>query len=83
MLEIVLQQHSMKTAVDQEFKELRQVIINEIKTEGEEVVLCGGGRMDSPGFSATKGTYTVMHHSSRKTLENGVWRQTRGKVYKT
>lgn len=56
------------TAVDQEFKELRQVIINEIKTEGEEVVLCGDGRMDSPGFSATKGTYTVMDHSSKKLL---------------
>ena len=56
------------TAVDQEFKELRQDIIDEVKAQGKGVVLCGDGRMDSPGFSATKGTYTVMEHSTKKLL---------------
>ena len=56
------------TAVDQEFKELRQEIVDQVKTKEEDLVLCGDGRMDSPGFSATKGTYTVIDHTTKKIL---------------
>ena len=56
------------TAVEQEFKEVKQEIINEMKAQGGEVVSCGDRKMDSPGFSGTKGTYTVMEHGTKKLL---------------
>ena len=58
----------VSTAVDQEFEELREQIINEIKAEGNSIILCGDGRMDSPGFSATKGSYTMMDYKSKKLV---------------
>ena len=56
------------TAVDQEYNEQRNSIIAQLKTSQAKLTLCGDGRMDSPGYSATKGTYTLMDYASKKLL---------------
>ena len=58
----------VSTAIDQEFAELRERILLECKARGEKIIICGDGRMDSPGFSATKGSYTMMDYASKKLL---------------
>ena len=59
--------------VDQEFKDTRERIVTATKERGESVILCGDGRMDSPGFSATKGAYTLMNYETKElvTMEFG------------
>ncbi|XP_065060234.1 uncharacterized protein LOC135687568 [Rhopilema esculentum] len=54
--------------VDQEFNEERDRIIKEVQCRNLKVTICGDGRMDSPGFSASKGTYTLMDYESKKLL---------------
>ena len=65
--------------VQQEFNELRESIIDEMRERGTSVVVCGDGRMDSPGHTATKGSYTLMDYSSKKllTMECGDKREVR------
>ena len=36
--------------------------------KGNYVVVCGDGRMDSPDFSATKGSYAIMDYDTKKLL---------------
>ena len=59
--------------VEQEFQEMRRKVVTEAKRKGSDIVICGDARMDSPGFSATKGAYTLMDYSSKKifTMEFG------------
>lgn len=59
--------------VDQEFQDMRSKVVFAAKQEGSDIVLCGDARMDSPGFSATKGAYTLMDYNSKKifTMEFG------------
>ena len=47
--------------------------ILDAKQEGSDIVLCGDARMDSPGFSAAKGAYTMMDYNTKKifTMEFG------------
>ena len=49
-------------AIHQEYLLMRDGIIADLRTK-EEVVLCGDGRMDSPGYSATKATYSFMEEN--------------------
>ena len=55
-------------AVEQEFQEQRDEVMKEFSLKGNDVVVCGDGRMDSPGFSATKGSYTIMDYDTKKLL---------------
>ena len=54
--------------VDQEFNEERDRIIKEVQCRNLKVTICSDGGMDSPGFSASKGTYTLMDYESKKLL---------------
>lgn len=54
--------------MDQEYNEQRNIVIAQLKTSEAKLTLCGDGRMDSPGYSATKGTYTLMDYASKKLL---------------
>lgn len=56
--------------VHQEYEVLEASLIEELKTS-ESVVLSGDGRMDSPGFSATKGTYSFMHNAWSAVITMG------------
>ena len=38
---------------------------NREQMKSSAVILCGDCRMDSPGFSATKGTYSFMDYDSK------------------
>ena len=60
-------------AVDQEFQDMRRKVIFDAQQKGSDIVLCGDARMDSPGFSATKGAYTLMDYNTKKifTMEFG------------
>ena len=54
--------------IHQEYISTRDAIIDDIKLRGE-VILSGDGRMDFPGFSATKGTYSFMEeHGSHRVV---------------
>ena len=55
-------------AVEQEFDAMRVSIIKKLKEKSSDVVLCGDARMDSPGFSATKGAYTLMDYETKQLL---------------
>ena len=56
---------------------MRDSIVEDIKKKNKAVVLSGDCRMDSPGFSATKGTYSFMDIESEKviSMEHGDKRQ--------
>ena len=49
-------------AIDQYYNVQRTVLLQEL--HGKELVLCGDGRCDSPGFSAKYCTYTFMDTAS-------------------
>ena len=56
---------------------MHDAIIDDIKLRGE-VILSGDGRMDFPGFSATKGTYSFMEEQGSHRvviMEHGDKRQ--------
>ncbi len=55
-------------AVDQEFNEMRNEMLQDLQVNSSNVVACGDGRMDSPGYSATKGTYALMDFESKNLL---------------
>ena len=55
-------------AIHQEYIRMRDSIIDDISKEG--VILCGDGRMDSPGFCATKGTYSFMEEGGSHRVVN-------------
>eukprot|EP00112_Aurelia_sp_Birch-Aquarium-sp1_P000731 Seg1070.15 transcript_id=Seg1070.15/GoldUCD/mRNA.D3Y31 product="hypothetical protein" protein_id=Seg1070.15/GoldUCD/D3Y31 len=67
------QRFYVATAVEQEFSELRDSVVDKCRARGEKVIVCGDGRMDSPGFCATKGSYTMMDYASKQliTMECG------------
>lgn len=54
--------------VEQGFNEMRCKIIQRVTEQGGDIVVCGDGRMDSPGFSATKGSYTIMNYETNELL---------------
>ncbi len=54
--------------VEQGFNEMRTNIMQNLRDKGSEVIVCGDGRMDSPGFSATKGSYTIMEYGTNQLL---------------
>ncbi len=66
--------------VDQEFEDMRRDVIITAKQEASDIVVCGDARMDSPGFSAKKGAYTLMDYNSKKifTMEFGDKREVSG-----
>ena len=63
-------------------QELRDSIMEDIKKKDEAIVLAGDCWMDSPGFSATKGTYSFMDTNSEKvvSMEHGDKRQVRSSL---
>ena len=64
-------------AILQEYISMRDSIVMDIKSKGP-VVLSGDGRMDSPGFSATKAIYSFMEEGGSHrviTMEHGDKRQ--------
>ena len=64
-------------AIHLEYVEMRNAIIDDVKLH-DEVILCGDGRMDSPGFSATKATYSFMEEQGSGrvvSMEHGDKRQ--------
>ena len=48
---------------------MRDSIIDDIKLK-EGLILCGDGRMDSPGFCATKATYSFMEEGGSHLVVN-------------
>lgn len=52
-------------------------LVEQYSGSGEGVTVSGDCRMDSPGFSAVKGTYTLMDHDTGVLLsmEHGDKRQ--------
>ena len=55
------------STIEQHYIETRNDIISETKKQ-KEVVICGDCQLDSPGWSATKGTYTFMNYNSKKMI---------------
>lgn len=55
-------------SVDQEFNEEQDKVIKKVQCKNSKFTICGDGRADSPGFSALKGTYTLMDYESKKLL---------------
>ena len=64
--------------VNQEYTTLESKIVEELK-QCDSVVVSGDCRMDSPGFSAVKGTYTLMNHETGTliSMQHGDKRQVR------
>ena len=52
---------------------MRDLIMEDMKKRNKAVVLAGDSQMDSPGFSATKGSYSFMDIESQKvvSMEHG------------
>ena len=48
---------------------MRDSIIDDIKLQ-DGFILCGDGRMDSPGFCATKATYSFMEEGGSHRVVN-------------
>ena len=69
------QRYYAAPAINQMYKERQREIVSTF--QGRQLVLCGDTRMDSPGFSAMKATYTFMEHDSNVVLhmEHGDKRQ--------
>ena len=66
-------------AIHQEYIGMRDAIVEDIKKQ-DGVVLSGDARMDSPGFSATKATYSFMEEQGSHrviSMEHGDKRQVR------
>ena len=63
-------------AIHQEYNHMSSAIIDDIKSH-QEIILYGDGRMDSPGFSATKATYSFMEEGGGRVviMEHGDKRQ--------
>ena len=55
-------------AVQQQYDEKETEIINELKKKNSSQIVCGDCQLDSPGWSATKGTYTFMEHENKKLI---------------
>ena len=53
--------------IEQHYTEMRNDIISEKKKQ-KKVVICGDCQLDSPGWSATKGTYTFMDYNCKKII---------------
>ena len=65
-------------AIHQEYIGMRDSIVDGIKSQEGEIVLSGDARMDSPGFSATKATYSFMEEGGSHrvvSMEHGDKRQ--------
>ncbi|XP_057291839.1 uncharacterized protein LOC130614426 [Hydractinia symbiolongicarpus] len=54
-------------AVQQTYDDIEHDIIESMSHQ-DEVIICGNCQLDSPGWSATKGTYTFMDHQSKKLV---------------
>ena len=52
------------------FKHHQSNLLNDIKAQGEELVLGGDGHCDSPGHSAKHGCYTLMDLEHNKILDS-------------
>ena len=64
-------------AIHQEYIRMRDSINDDIKLQ-DGLILCGDGRMDSPGFCATKATYSFMEEGGSHrvvSMEHGDKRQ--------
>ena len=64
-------------AIHQEYIRTRDLIIDDV-SKAKDVILCGDGRMDSPGFCATKATYSWkgvlnMEHGDKRRVHAFVY----------
>lgn len=53
--------------MQQTYDDIEHDIIESMSHQ-DEVIICGDCQLDSPGWSATKGTYTFMDHQSKKIV---------------
>lgn len=60
-------------AINQMFQEGQDELLQLPEVQRSPLIVCGDARMDSPGFSATKATYSFMEHDTGLILhiENG------------
>ena len=67
----------MAPAINQMYEEEQEKILSSPDFQRRPLVVCGDARMDSPGFSTTKATYSLMKHDSGVVLhmEHGDKRQ--------
>ena len=56
-------------AIHQEYLRMRDSIIDDV-SKAKDLILCGDGRMDSPGFCATKATYSFMEEGGSHRVVN-------------
>ena len=64
-LQQVKQTQQFYPAISRVYSCHRKTIMNNVLTQ-ENVELIGDGRFDSPGFSATYGTYTIIDEKTTK-----------------
>ncbi|XP_071482700.1 uncharacterized protein [Diadema antillarum] len=62
-----IQHHYVCPEVEATFGGMLQKNIHDV--QGQEVVVCGDARNDSPGFSAQYCTYTTLDHSTKSILD--------------
>ena len=61
-----IQEKYVTAAVETHYEDMRQTVLSE--STGEDVILAGDGRNDSPGYSAQYLTYTLMNHKSKAII---------------
>ncbi|ELT88085.1 hypothetical protein CAPTEDRAFT_126630, partial [Capitella teleta] len=58
-----LQRKWLHPAIDQEWKQEVELVVEETRQQHQPLCLAGDGRSDSPGFNAHYGSYTLMNIS--------------------
>ena len=48
------------------YEERQKELVRSPEFQGRKLVICGDARMDSPGFSATKATYSFMERGDKR-----------------
>jgi len=63
------QKSYLHPAVERTYRQQQCTLLNEIKSEGRDLILGGDGRCDSPGHSAKYGSYSLMDVEKNKILD--------------
>ena len=64
------QRSYLHPAVERTYRQRQATLLNEIKSEGRELLVGGDGRCDSPGHSAKYGSYSLMDLEQSKIVDS-------------